>query len=157
MLEVLDEVSESEWQFWEREYIRVFKLIGMDLVNSTIGGDGVMSGRTASVESREKQSKAMTGRKYTKEHVQKSADARRGAIRSLEAVRKNQAGHFGKITSRNTSGFVGVTWDKQTRKWLAALMWNGQTFTLGRFENIQDAVNARKTAENERKCRGRNF
>lgn len=39
-LEILDEVVYSQWEFWEREYIRVFRAIGMDLVNTTDGGDG---------------------------------------------------------------------------------------------------------------------
>lgn len=38
-LEVLDEVPHSQWQFWEREYIRVFRSIGLALVNTTDGGD----------------------------------------------------------------------------------------------------------------------
>lgn len=49
-LEILDEVPDSQWEFWEREYIRVFRAIGMILVNSTDGGDGV----TMTSEIREK-------------------------------------------------------------------------------------------------------
>lgn len=39
-MELLDEVPDSEWQFWEQEYIRVFQAIGIRLVNGTDGGDG---------------------------------------------------------------------------------------------------------------------
>jgi hypothetical protein len=39
ILEVLDEVLHSEWGFWEREYIRLFRILRFDLVNATDGGD----------------------------------------------------------------------------------------------------------------------
>lgn len=44
VLEILDEVPETEWQFWEREWIRLYKSLGFDLTNSTDGGEGVDSG-----------------------------------------------------------------------------------------------------------------
>lgn len=39
VVEILDEVPEYQWEFWEREYIRVFTAIGFDLTNHTEGGD----------------------------------------------------------------------------------------------------------------------
>lgn len=55
-MELLDEVPHMEWQFWEREYIRVFRAIGVSLVNTTSGGDGSDSfrGRSHSPEAKEK-------------------------------------------------------------------------------------------------------
>lgn len=38
-MELLDEVPVSQWQFWEREYIRVFKAIGLSLTNQCEGGE----------------------------------------------------------------------------------------------------------------------
>lgn len=48
ILEVLDEVPESEWQFWECEWIRLYRALGFDLTNGTDGGDGARGtkGRT---------------------------------------------------------------------------------------------------------------
>lgn len=40
-LEVLDEVPEPEWGFWEREYIRLFRALFFDLTNLSEGGEGV--------------------------------------------------------------------------------------------------------------------
>lgn len=39
IIEVLDEVSLSEWEFWERHYISLFKSWGFSLTNSTDGGE----------------------------------------------------------------------------------------------------------------------
>lgn len=39
VLEIIDEVLESQWEFWEREYIRVFRAIGVPLTNHTDGGE----------------------------------------------------------------------------------------------------------------------
>jgi group I intron endonuclease len=62
VLEVLDEVPIVQWQFWEREYIRVFSLVGMRLVNLSIGGEGPMTGRTHSEKTKERMSKARAGK-----------------------------------------------------------------------------------------------
>ena len=40
ILEIIDEVQKSEWEFWERHYISLYKSWGFDLTNSTMGGDG---------------------------------------------------------------------------------------------------------------------
>ncbi|MGL6084728.1 MAG: HNH endonuclease [Enterobacterales bacterium] len=47
----------------------------------------------------------------------------------------------------NTSGVVGVCWDANRSKWKAAIQIGGVTKSLGRFENFDDAVAARKGAE----------
>lgn len=40
VLEVLDEVSENEWRFWEMHYISLYKSWGFELMNSDNGGSG---------------------------------------------------------------------------------------------------------------------
>jgi hypothetical protein len=47
----------------------------------------------------------------------------------------------------NTSGYRGVTWDKQTNKWMAQIAASGKNHKLGRFINIKDAIIARKKGE----------
>lgn len=44
IFEVIDEVSESEWEFWEQHYISLFKSWGYKLTNGTPGGDGIGKG-----------------------------------------------------------------------------------------------------------------
>lgn len=39
-LEVLDEVPKTQWELWEREYIRLFRALGFKLVNLSDGGGG---------------------------------------------------------------------------------------------------------------------
>lgn len=50
---------------------------------------------------------------------------------------------------RNKSGATGVTWDKERGKWFASIKANGKTKSLGRFARFDDAVAARKAAEEE--------
>ena len=49
----------------------------------------------------------------------------------------------------NRSGMTGVSWDDTRRSWRAHIFENGKYHTLGRFENFNDAVAARKAAEKE--------
>lgn len=44
--------------------------------------------------------------------------------------------------STNKSGHKGVWWHKQSRRWEAACRVNGKQITIGRFERIEDAVEA---------------
>ena len=50
-------------------------------------------------------------------------------------------------TEINTSGYVGVSWDKSRDKWIAFLKINNKFINLGRFNNIEDAYSARKNGE----------
>jgi hypothetical protein len=49
--------------------------------------------------------------------------------------------------TNNTSGHLGVSWRKDCARWEARLMVDRKTHHLGLFEHIEDAVAARKTAE----------
>ena len=53
------------------------------------------------------------------------------------------------LRSDNMSGVMGVSWDKENRRWRADIRVNGRRFNLGRFRSIQDAISARKAAERE--------
>lgn len=50
------------------------------------------------------------------------------------------------VSSRNTSGHVGVSWSEARQKWRARIRVDSKDKHLGYFENIQDAVNARVAA-----------
>jgi len=72
-IDIIDEVLEEEWVFWEMYWIEQFKNWGFDLKNGTIGGDGIkeyvyteedkkkMRGRVLSEETKKKMSKAKKG------------------------------------------------------------------------------------------------
>lgn len=47
----------------------------------------------------------------------------------------------------NTSGVTGICWHKQTNKWIVRIQVNKKRVNLGLFDNFNDAVKARKEAE----------
>lgn len=49
----------------------------------------------------------------------------------------------------NTSGKVGVTWDKSRNKWIAFFQKEGMQKTVGYFKKKEDAIQARELAEIE--------
>lgn len=106
-LEVLDEVLEQEWQFWEKEYIRLYRLLGFSLVNGTDGGDGVTGLR--SLSSRIKMSISKTGNKNPNfgkprplEVIEKIRLSNLGKKRSEETCKKCSAWQLGKKISSET-------------------------------------------------------
>lgn len=81
-LEIIDEVSQNEWPFWEKEYIRAFKAIGFTLVNETDGGEGVCNfGKKKSAAHRRNISLAKTGKKLSPQHCDNISRARIGLIK----------------------------------------------------------------------------
>lgn len=48
---------------------------------------------------------------------------------------------------KNTSGFRGVSWSKEKRKWVAQICNFGKTILLGRFKNKKDAIKSYKIAK----------
>lgn len=61
-----------------------------------------------------------------------------------------QQNNFNKgLMTNNTSGITGVYWDKSISKWRAEIRYNKIKFSLGIFNNFEDAVQARQEAEIE--------
>lgn len=128
VLEVIDEVPETEWPAWEVAYIDFFREQGFDLVNGTNGGEGA-AGTTHSEETRAKLRVFHTGLKASPE------------------TRANMSfAHVGHKQSNNTSGFVGVVWCPKRKKWQAQLKWHTKYLFLGRFSKLEDAVFVRALA-----------
>ena len=48
---------------------------------------------------------------------------------------------------RNTSGVMGVSWNKAARKWCARIQVNSKQIHLGLFTNMADAITARAAAK----------
>src|SRR6185503_17049235 len=89
-------------QQWEVAWIEFFREQGVDLVNTTVGGDGCGAGadhpafgRVRPQEERDKLSAAHLGKPKSPEAIKKSADARRGQKRSEGFCRKCSLGHLG--------------------------------------------------------------
>ena len=51
--------------------------------------------------------------------------------------------------ANNTSGFLGVSWDKAKGKWAAKIGKDGETINLGRFKSAKEAAAVRRRAELE--------
>lgn len=66
ILEILDEVPTSQAGFFEQEYIRVFRALGMDLTNLSDGGEG-QTGYVHTEETKKKISNRLVGRKDSEE------------------------------------------------------------------------------------------
>jgi hypothetical protein len=78
IVEVVDEVAEDEWQFWEIHYISLFKSWGFKLTNSTLGGEG-LSDPTGEIA--KKISESLKGQVQSKETKQKRGDSLRDAYK----------------------------------------------------------------------------
>ena len=54
-----------------------------------------------------------------------------------------------KISKNNKTGVKGVRWDKSRSKWAASIYFKGKCYQLGRFDDINDAIKARRIKEEE--------
>ena len=74
--------------------------------------------------------------------------------RRLNLRNTNRSGNAcnSKLRTDNKTGFVGVTYSKITKKWMAQIVLNKEHYTLGYFFNIKDAIKARKDAEESLKA-----
>lgn len=50
-------------------------------------------------------------------------------------------------SKKNSSGYVGVSWNKKSRRWMSGIGFRGQYINLGSYKIFDDAVKARKEAE----------
>lgn len=48
VMKIIEEVDENNWQFWEKFWIHQFKVWGFNLINHTVGGDGLTLGNNTS-------------------------------------------------------------------------------------------------------------
>lgn len=51
------------------------------------------------------------------------------------------------LSSNNTSGYIGISYNKKNNKWVAKIGSANKRVHLGNFENLEDAVEARRIAE----------
>ena len=70
-------------------------------------------------------------------------------IENLRAVTASQNQHNRKLNSNNTSGYKGVYWAKQTKKWRAEIETSGERVHLGYFDNVEEAAEVLRKAREE--------
>lgn len=56
------------------------------------------------------------------------------------------------VKKNNTSGVSGVEWLPLKKRWKSTICYKGRRYYLGTYRIFEDAVKARKRAENARKC-----
>jgi len=66
---------------------------------------------------------------------------------NLRPVTGHENHRNSRLSSNNTSGHIGVSWQKYKNKWQVQIRANKKPIHLGYFLNIVDAVKARKEAE----------
>lgn len=71
ILEILEVVPTSEWSFWEKYWIGLFKFWGFNLYNLTNGGDGGNYG----IESNKKISEKLKNRKFSNETILRMSES----------------------------------------------------------------------------------
>lgn len=81
------------------------------------------------------------------DHVNhKTFDNRKSNLRIVTVAQNNM--NASKRTN-NTSGTTGISWHKGVGKWRARINVNGKEVHLGYFDKFEDAVKARKEAEDK--------
>ena len=82
--------------------------------------------------------------KITDHKNRNGLDNRRENLRVVSNMENmhNHGGH-----TRNMSGYNGVFWDKRRNKWRAQIGVNGKPVYLGIYNNIKDAIEARRQGE----------
>jgi hypothetical protein len=68
-------------------------------------------------------------------------------ICNLRSATRSENMHNTSIGINNTSGHVGVSWHKQSKKWMAHIRVNCKKIHLGRFDDINEATAARIAAK----------
>lgn len=73
-------------------------------------------------------------------------DCRKSNLR-LASFSENNMNHT--IRTDNKSGYTGIYWHKAAQKWVAEIRKNNQKVYLGSYNNLEDAITARKQAEDQ--------
>lgn len=76
-----------------------------------------------------------------------NGDRRDNRISNLRCVSHKTNGRNQKRPTNNRSGAVGVHFYKKSKRWQAHITTEGKTNFLGYFDSFEDAVEARKSAE----------
>lgn len=68
-------------------------------------------------------------------------------IENLRPATHQENSRNSKIRADNSSGIVGVVWDKRDQRWVARIVISGRNLALGSFVDIDAAAAARQSAE----------
>jgi hypothetical protein len=87
----------------------------------------------------------VTDRKLEVDHINHNPlDNRKSNLRICSRI---ENGSNLSIKKNNTSGFPGVSWSKERKKWVAGIMVKYRMVALGRYDTIEEAISVRLFAE----------
>ena len=99
---------------------------------------------TARIQGKETKMHVFLGYKYHDHINQNKKDNRSENLRPCT----HQQNDWNRPRAKNnTSGYIGVCWNKKTQKWFSRITVDGDVKQLGRFANKDDAIRARLEAE----------
>jgi len=68
-------------------------------------------------------------------------------VNNLRTVTKSENGRNAAIPKTNTSGHIGVSWNRRDKRWAAYITLNKKRNALGNFLVLEDAIACRKAGE----------
>ena len=83
--------------------------------------------------------------KYVIDHINNKPNDNRKSNLRICLHKENMRNR--KLCKNNTSGFKGIHYSNIENKWKAYINYDGKRINLGTYKNIEDAVKARKEAE----------
>jgi hypothetical protein len=87
-----------------------------------------------------------TPKGYHTDHINgNKLDNRRGNLRTATSSQNGHNRHV--LNKNNKSGFTGIHFDINRSKWMAFIKINRKRINLGRYSRFEDALIARKEAE----------
>lgn len=81
------------------------------------------------------------------DHINKNPTDNR--IENLRDVTRKQNMENKRLYKSSKTGFSGVTWHSRDKKWNVRIGHYGKRISLGYFDNLNDAINARLKAQKE--------
>ncbi|WP_088816356.1 MULTISPECIES: AP2 domain-containing protein [Listeria] len=107
------------------------------------------SGQTKSCGCLAKERRSQAFKKRSAEDIRKGIQKQRDERILIEGTRIVNINKPQQLLKNNKSGRKGVTFDKERKKWMAQIWFQGKKHFLGRYTNFEDAVKAREKAEEE--------
>jgi hypothetical protein len=92
---------------------------------------------------------AMLGKPVVEQIDHINQDKTDNRLANLREVTHRQNNLNQSLRKNNKTGFMGVIWDKDRQKWKAEIKVNYKRVYLGRFNSLDEAINARNAAEKQ--------
>jgi hypothetical protein len=95
IIEIIDEVEENNWKFWEQYWISQFKTWGFKLTNMTNGGDGMLGYKNKNKYKHTQKTKDIISRKNkaiikSEEWKRKAAEGKKKPIIGISIIDKSE-------------------------------------------------------------------